>query len=311
MLSKSSFATDTIGGMERGNSVLLTFGEPGHDLKRKIALTGFICRVLLFLIFNPLFLLRARFFPNIWRRRKLSAIRLVRMLCPFSVKGHQVEPSAHGHIAVINHPTLNDPICAVLYILSLYPDRDVIVPINLPWFESVCRYRSKLLKLGVNIVPVLTPQTAKRLNSCENMSGVQSALMANYVAEFTDILSRGGLAVVAQQATRQRYLFADPAQTESGEDILPTVTLLLLGLRRAKLLEKALFVPVGVIPHNVNAKPKLNIFRKYELNVGSPIPAADLSAVKNAAKRPADLHMLRKLMELLPSEYHFESTKIS
>jgi len=311
MSSKSSLASESIRDMERGRSVLLTFGVQGRILKRKIALTGFICRVFLFFIFNPIFLLRARFFSNIWHSRKVSAIRIVRFFCPFSSIGHQLDISPHGHIVVINHPTLNDPICALLYILGLYPEREIIVPVNLPWFESICRYRSKLLKVGVNLVPILTPQTLKRLGTNENIATMQSTFMANYVAEFTGTLSRGGLAIVAQQATRQRYLFTNPAQAENGEDILATISLLLLGLRRGKLLDKNLFIPVGIIPHDINAKPRLNIFRKYKLNVGKPILAADLAAIKNAARRPADLYMLLRLMELLPPEYHFESMKIS
>jgi len=305
MSNKSSFVSDTISGMERGNSVLLTFGEPGRALKHKIALTGFVSRFLLFLIFNPLFLLRARFFPNIWRRRRATAVRLVRFFLPFRAKG-QVEISPNGYIVVTNHPTLNDPICAILYILTLLPDREIIIPINLPWFETVCRYRTKLLKIGANIVPILTPHTAKRLGENEAVGKVQSGFMANYVEEFAGTLSRGGLAVVAQQATRRRHLFTGPAQAESGEGILSTVTLLLLGLRRAKLLDKTLIVPVGVVPHSVNAKPGLNVCRRYTLNVGEAILAAELNTVKNAAKRPADLYMLLRLKELLPAEYHYE-----
>ncbi|MCL2528714.1 MAG: hypothetical protein FWE42_09900 [Defluviitaleaceae bacterium] len=218
-----------------------------------------------------------------------------------------MEKSPCGHIVVINHPTLNDPLCAILYILSVYPEREIIIPVNLPWFESVCRYRSKLLKIGANIVPILTPHTATRLGSSDDVSKMQSAFMANYVDEFAGTISRGGLAVVAQQATRKRYLFTNPAQAENGENILTTVTLILLGLRRANLLEQAIFVPIGVTPHSLNAKPGLNVFRKYTLNVGKPILAADLAAVKNAARRPADLHILLNLKELLPTEYHFEN----
>jgi len=307
MSLKSSFTSDAIHNMERGGSVLLTFGESGRALKRKIALTGIICRILLFFIFNPIFMLRARFFPNVWHRRKASAVKIVRFFCPFSVKGHQAGTSQGGQIVVINHPTLNDPICAILYIINLYPNREIIIPMNLPWFESVCKYRSRLCKIGVNIVPILTPHTATRLGDSDDVSKVQSAFMSNYVAEFAGTLSRGGLAVVAQQATRRKHLFTCPAQAETGKDILSTVTLILLGLRRAKLLEQAFFIPVGVIPHHVGAKPGLNVFRKYTLNVGEPILATDLAIVKNAAKRPADLHILLKLKELLPDEYHNEN----
>ncbi|MCL2405919.1 MAG: hypothetical protein FWC92_10295 [Defluviitaleaceae bacterium] len=274
MSSKSSYVSDIISDIERGNSLLLTFGKPGQALKRKIALTGFICRILLFFVFNPIFIARARFSPDLWHSRKASAVRLVRLFLPYYAKGYPVtaSPKFDGHIAIINHPTLNDPICAILYILGLYLQREIIIPMNLPWFESVCRYRSRLLKIGVNIVPILTPHTASRLvDTCkssaqhslrDDVSRVQSAFMANYVAEFASTLSRGGLAVVAQQATRRQHLFTNPSQAENGEDILSTVTLILLSLRRAKLLEQTFFIPVGVIPHSPSAKPGLNVFKK-------------------------------------------------
>jgi len=291
--------------MERGKSALLTFGKPGHILKRKIAITGFISRLMLFLIFNPIALFRAKYNPSVWHRRRTAAIKLACFLFPFDTKGHELAPSKRGQVFVINHPTLNDPLCAIVYALDLYPGHEIVVPVNLPWFESICRYRSKLLKIGVNIIPILTPETAKRLGSENQISSIQTALMSNYITEFTKALANGGIAVVAQQATRQRYIFLDPAQAESGDGILSTISLILVGIRRAKLLEQTDIVPVGVIPHSLHAKSRLNPFCKYMLNIGEPILATNLSAVKNAAKRPADLFILQRLAELLPAEYRF------
>jgi len=305
MITKSSYASSLIMDMERGRSVLLTLGKPGRILKRKIAITGFVSRLMLFLIFNPIALFRAQSNPNVWHRRRIAAIRLARFFFPFSIKGHPLAPSKCGQVIVINHPTLNDPLCAILYALDLYPGREIVVPVNLPWFESICRYRSKLLKIGINIVPILTPETAKRLGSESQASSIQTAFMSNYIAEFTKALANGGTAVVAQQATRQRYIFSNPAQAESGDGILSTISLILVGIRRAKLLEQTDFVPVGVIPHSLHAKSRLNPFCTYTLNIGQPILATELSTVKNAAKRPADLFMLQRLAELLPVEYHF------
>ena len=305
MSSQPSPAIPSMTDMEQGASILLSFGEPGRLLKRKIALAAFLSRFLCFLIFNPFFLIRARFFPHVWERRRLFAVRLIRLIFPFRTKGEQVAPSSHSQIVVVNHPTLNDPICAILYLLSLYPDRDLIIPINLPWFEGISRYRSKWLKVGVNLVPVLTPETGKRLGTDSRVLEIQRALVNSYTGELMGTLARGGLAVIAQQATRQRHIFTGLTQSESGEGILPTISLILTGIRRSKLLEQVCFLPIGVTPHRLDTKSTLNIFRKYTLNVGKPILAADLAAVKNAAKRSADLYMLQQLMELLPPEYHF------
>jgi len=307
MSDKPSLASSLIMDMERGESILLTFGKPGHILKRKIAITGLASRLLLFIIFNPIALLHAKFNPNVWHRRRAVVIKLVRLLFPFHVKGHQMPPSKYGQIFMINHPTLNDPICAMLYAMESYPNREIIIPVNLPWFESFCRYRPKLLKIGINVVPLLTPETAKRLGSENQVSNVQTALVSNYISELTKVLANGGLAIVAQQATRQRYIFADPKQSDSGEGILSTASFILAGIRRAKLLEQTNFIPLGVIPHSINTKSKLNLFRKYMLSVGKPIMATELGKVKNAAKRPADLFILHRLAELLPSEYRFAS----
>jgi len=301
-----SSASSLISDMEHGKSILLTFGKPGRALKRKIALTGFASRVLLSIIFNPIVLLHAKFNPHVWNRRRAFTIRFIRFLFPFHVKGHQILPSKYGQIFMINHPTLNDPICATLYALNLYPDREIIIPVNLPWFEGFCRYRSKLLKIGINVVPILTPETAKRLGSESQISDVRTALISNYTTELTKVLARGGLAIVAQQATRQRYIFSDPAQSSSGDGILSTVSFILAAIRRAKLLEQTSFIPLGVVPHSTNTKSKLNLFRKYTLCVGKPITAAELSEVKNEAKRPADLFILLRLAELLPLEYRFQ-----
>ena len=58
-----------------------------------------------------------------------------------------------------------------------------------------------LRKIGINVVSVLTPETAKRLGACDGVSRVQTVLMRNYIAEFTKTLSLRGIVVVAQQAT--------------------------------------------------------------------------------------------------------------
>ena len=309
MSQNSTHTTNMVMDIENGNSVLLTFGKPGRTLKRKIALTGFICRVVFFLIFNPIFLTRVKYKPNLWKRRKASAMKVMRLFFPFYSNECRTKSTDHGQVIVINHPTLNDPICAILYAVYSNPDCEVIVPVNLPWYESICRYRIKLSKLGIKIVPILTPETALRLGPSEDDSAarVQAALMKNYVAEFTSTLACGGIAIVAQQATRKRYVFNNVAQSETGNDILSTISLILVAIRRSGLLEQAIFTPVGVVPHKIDAKAKLNPFRKYTLNVGEPILAADLAAIKNAAKRPADLYILRRLLDLLPIEYHFEN----
>jgi hypothetical protein len=290
---------------ERGKPLLPTFGEAGRLLKRKIALTGFLFRLLLFLIFNPFFLIGTRFYPVLWTHCKKFAIKLVKIIFPFDISGQPVNPSLQSPIFIINHPTLNDPICTILYAIMQYPEREIIVPVNLPWYESIYRYRDKLLKIGIRIVPILTPETIKRLGSSEYAGEVQQGLVAGYTAELAATLQSGGMAVVAQQATRQRHLFANITQAESGEGILATVSLILIGLKRAKIMAQVDFVPIGVIPHVPHAKPRINLFCKYTLNIGKAIPAEELSKIKNESKRPADLFMLHKLKMLLPGEYHY------
>ena len=307
MSSQSGSASELIAGMERGKSVLLGFGKEGRTLKRRIAPVGLVCRFFFFLIFNPFFRLFAGNSKKIYRRRKALTIRLARLLFPFKSMGHELEFSPCGHIFVINHPTLNDPLCAIIYALTCYPKREVVMPVNLPWFESICRYRQLLLRIGINIVPILTPSTAERLKSSKDVASIQSLLVSNYITELFQTVSKGGLVVIAQQATRQRYLFTSAEQFESGPATLSPISLILTKLRRhSDIFNDILVVPIGVIPHSSRASSSLNLFCKYQLNVGKPISAADLAAVQIPnQKRAADFHILRRLAELVPSEYHF------
>jgi len=305
-MENNEYNCPTIDELEEGKSILLTFGEPGRILKKNIRRTAIACQILFIIVFNPISLFFGRNKPDFWMKKKSFAVSFAKKVFPFNLEGKKPDESDHGQILVINHPTLNDPICTIIYALELYPDREVVVPVNLPWYEGIAKYKKFLSAIGVRIVPVLTPATAKRLGTNENISQVQTMLVSNYTAEVAKIIKDGGMAVLAQQATRQRYIFSSPEQSKTGDGILSTISFVLAGLKRSKILDKAMVCPIGIIPYSLKAKAKLNPFRKYTLNVGEPILAADLSKVKNEAKRSADLFVLRALAELIPGEYRVE-----
>ena len=307
---KSTVAQDLINDMENGKSVLLGFGESGKKLKREIAATGLICRILLFLIFNPVFRFRLKLSRNkerLYIRRKSFAVWLAKIIFRFKTTGH--EKTDLSEIFVINHPTLNDPLCALFYALICYPDREIILPVNLPWFESICKYRQKLLAVKINIVPIITPKTVERLSDNPQISSVQQNFITHYLSSLTQVLSTGGMAVVAQQATRQRFLFAKKEQYTTGENILSTISLILASIKRAKILEKVAFVPTGVVPHSTKSRQSLNLFRKYTLNFNKSITAIDLTETSKElnVKRAPDLKILHMLAETIPEFYHYSS----
>ena len=307
---KNTTAQDLINDMENGKSVLLSFGESGKRLRREIAATGLICRILLFMIFNPFFRLRVRLAKNkekLYKRRKSFAVWLAKIVFKFKTKGHT--KTDFSEIFVINHPTLNDPLCALFYALTCYPNREIILPVNLPWFESISKYRQKLLAVKINIVPIITPKTVERLSDSPQISSVQQNFITHYLSSLTEILSNGGMSVVAQQATRQRFLFANKEQYTTGENILSTISLIIACLKRAKILEKIIFVPTGVVPHSTKARQSLNLFRCYTLNFNKSISAIDLIEVSKelSAKRAPDLKMLHMLAEVVPEFYYYEN----
>lgn len=289
-----------------GQSILSTFGKRGRLLKWKMAFPGFICRSLLFFISNLSSLSKVKNPTTIRRNRKNFAMKLLKFFFPFYTNGEINLFQSSGCVFVINHPTLNDPICAAICIAQMFPERNIMLPINLPWFENVRKYHEKLVQLGITLVPILTPKTVQRLGKDSYILEVQKVLIDNYKKKLIETLSGNGFIIVAQQATRKPYLFSNVEQLRNGANILPTVSLILSCIRRAKLLKKVCFIPIGIIPHKLNAKSGLNLFCKYTLNIGETILAQELTNVNNLAKRPADLHILLKLLELLPSEYHFD-----
>ena len=123
-------------------------------------------------------------------------------------------------------------------------------------------------------------------------------------------LRSGGMAIIAQQATRQRYLFESLEQFNSGEGILPTVSAVLMSARHDPF--DISVIPIGVIPHSTDAKPTLNLFRRYRLNVGTTVPSSNLANLKRTSSvRPADFFVLHAIATLLPREYHYKNPSVT
>jgi len=294
--------------MEDGNSLVSTFGDAGVKLKRnkKTTVASFICRVLFAIVFNPIFRMRARKDPEIYQRCKARAINAAAIFFPYRHTGSGIDSSSqNGHIIVINHPTLNDPICAIIYALRSLPDREVIVPVNLPWFEGICKYRQHLLKMGINIVPILTARTLERLGNDPAAAALKTPFETHYMQGLISVMANCGVAVIAQQATRQPYVFMSEDESR-GIDIKPTISFVLAAVKRAKAPNygQIHIVPVGVVPH-ARATNGINFYRRYILNVGQSLTVEALSAIEyEGVKRPVDYHILIALAALLPPAFH-------
>jgi hypothetical protein len=121
------------------------------------------------------------------------------------VHGHK--DSMRGMVICYAHPTLNDPLIALMVLLEHIPYAKILVPVNIPWYESLRPLKSVLAKMGIILCPVSSPSTTKALSKHPCSSEVSAKLDADFLKLFEKIVGRErGICLLAPSAGRQSHL---------------------------------------------------------------------------------------------------------
>ncbi|MDR0591003.1 MAG: hypothetical protein LBG75_00315 [Candidatus Nomurabacteria bacterium] len=290
-----------------GEKTILAELPGGLELKRDMAATGRISRWLFSkTLFPASFLKAAAENPELWAGRRVKVARQWKRIFPFRAKGYcDGVADDRGKVIVINHPSLTDPLVALVWAILTFPNKPVLVPVNLPWFEEMSGFVSKLRRIDIILVPMLTPKTMQRLEASADLEKLKVALDKRYVERLLELTESGGMSIVAQSAGRQRHLWVDQAQRETGRSadgrkVSPTVGVLTVAAKRAKLGANTDIIPVGVTLPNWCwwGFDKLNLFIPYGMAIGKPVPMLELGA------RP-DTQVLRSMENLIPVDYWY------
>ncbi len=209
------------------------------------------------------------------------AISVMKPFAPFKISGEF--PQYNGSIIIgFNHPSLGEIFRLLCLGFKVYPDRKFLFPVNIPWYECLVNIIPKLARMGVEIVPMITPSTEAKLNKkfegdnqkLDLVKNLKFVFARNYMRAVTDFANNNGIIVVAPSATRQA--------TVLSEHIHPTMTLL-SHLIFKEGISNVLFLPVAIIEPGKNDR-KLNIFKCYGIKPCKPFYSEEVQSLNEKTK---------------------------
>lgn len=285
----------------------------GEKLRKEMVPIGRICHIVLRYFYHSRTDLE-KDMKSIARARKKFAKTLSR-IAPFDCEKEDFPKSdGRGLVIGFNHPSLGE----VLRILSLkfilYPDKTILWPVNLPWYESIAKDYDNLSKLGIIITPTLTPSTWQKLQVAEDSPiydvtmNLKRNLRKVYTKRSTNIVNTKGMIFVAPSATRQATVFKTKDVYDKKEEIIPTMSVLAIRIIKETNVECD-YLPLAVQPPK-KAGRSLNLFKRYTLIPAKPFSTAEIKEKYLDPKNPDrligfdyDFHM--RIAEKLPKKMWF------
>ncbi len=272
---KAMPATDIVNGL-RGRQFSLLQSLGFHKMRAEMNFTGFVCWAIIALTG-----LRKEASPETPRtmnlkskgRRKVE--KILERAAPCTLKGDPPHFEC-GTVFGFNHPSLGEILRFILICVKKYHDRVNLFPVNLPWFEAIMPIVHDLEKIGIYVMPIITPSTRSKMakkadsNTMEVVDSLSNELKTLYLQKCVEFIKAGDSIWVAPSATRQKTVFRSVGCKNGEVAIEPqTMTLLALTLKRYKITD-CNFQVIGVMPPEDFGRG-LNLFRTYNLGMGSSI----------------------------------------
>ena len=108
----------------------------------------------------------------IFRKAKTSAdarkraVELLDKFTPYQVHGISLKTSQTNQPPTIigfNHPSLGEIARLISLCFRIFPERPLIFPVTLPWFEMFAPFKHRFDGLGMTITPIITPHATETL----------------------------------------------------------------------------------------------------------------------------------------------------
>lgn len=292
-------------------SLLKSLG--GEKLRREMVPVGKVCRMVvdyLVKMTGP-----KKDTPRHAENAQKKLVRVLSRITPGEYDGF-VGDNKNGLVVGFNHPSLGEIARILTMKIDKMGGRTMLFPVNLPWYEALCKYYDKIKLLGIIITPTITPSTWNKLglkegtNLYNNATRIKHEFREAYTRESHDIVKNGGVIFVAPSATRQAKVFKTPAVYRKEEDIIPTMAVLALRLLKDPEMNCD-FLPMGVLPPKRHGRG-LNLYKKYRLIPGELMTADEIrvkyfnkdgSAPERLEGFDWDFH--KRIADTLPKEFWY------
>ena len=238
-----------------------------HQLRAEMKGPGAACRMIVNLVWYASGLDKKTI-----RHDRLVARRLARLLswaAPAEIHG-KIPQRTQSLVVGFNHPSLGEIIRFLHVCLSEYGERANLFPVNLPWFEALMPVVDKLERVGIYLVPIITPSTFAKMGAIASVGDMQvieqirKGFSMHYLNQCVEFAKKPSAIWVAPSATRRATVFRSVAEYENLErPEPPAMSLIATSLMRAGVTDCE-FLACGVIPPP-NYRRGLNLLKRYTL----------------------------------------------
>lgn len=195
--------------------------------------------------------------------------KILSRIAPYESPALAQDVAPAGLIIAFNHPSLGEILRLIEFCLDNYPERQMLFPVTIAWFEALAPNYAWLQSIGIRITPTVTPKAIEEMLEVNPGLGdmardIASKLNGFYQSQSHDFIASGDILLVAPTATRNFHLFECKAQERGDVEIKPeTLSLIAISLSRDKELQYTL-MPLAVVPPEMYSAG-LNLFEKYKL----------------------------------------------
>lgn len=269
-----------------GYSILSSIGA--DNLRQEMVVVGDLAQIALSIIFSETESSEARIahllkpsFPIEANRVCERTVALLSTAFPTTIRraDYRHEPRDKiGRVISYNHQSLFEVLAAIIFCLRYFPDKENLFPVNLPLFECLSRCARDLERLGIYILPLITPSTEDKFKELAIDRELVLALKSKFDLFYGDLSTKFLLGhnndCLAPSSTRTPAIFPSKEAYQSGTDKgsgLPrTIGTKLTGLRKASReidLPEIDFLTLTVVPRRRLTSRGLNILVRHNVYV--------------------------------------------
>ena len=313
------FGSTVISKLEEGGSILAELGA--EKLSKKMRPIGVICGLFLRHIDRKSdYILRhyerdyshGRWWPN-----RAVVLRMLSFFAPIRVSGERLDScrdDCDAFVIGFNHPSLGEIIRLIGIAMECFPNKELLLPVNLAWYENLIQYKSSLEDLGIYICPIITPSTERKIRqllgddeeSIHKMEKYKSDFFNYYMGMCRQAITANNVLLAAPSATRQATVFPSRAAYEGEARLNPVMAAIALAALKDK--QECTFVPIAVIPPK-HGNRLLNLFRRYQIFVCKYILSDKIKQMKESRTlRELDRDFLMAISEHVPEGMVFPET---
>lgn len=188
------------------------------------------------------------------------------------------DPGKYPIVLGFNHPSLGETARLIALCFEQFPEKELILPVTLPWYEMFAPFEAKFRSLGIRLAPIVTPHATETLlkgvdYGATVLDGLRGRLQMRYLKDCVEVAKHGGIVLLAPSAQRQATIFPSPDTFIKLKPLTPTATLIARKILAGGV--KNLFIlPVCVIPPRRHTKG-VNLFKRYQLVCCVPFTEKD------------------------------------